>query len=730
MTTFIYALHCLIVFGVPALFGWVVLRRIFREISWVALVPGSFVIGYVALMAAVNELRFGFEMGPAVWFAYKALLALALILIVSLPTRAARPRLPGCIDRGWKLVLLGLGAVTTGFYYGIPALSGYLNDAWWYHYPATVQIMNIEHFPLTHVFAVDGPLYYHYGPDLLSACWSFLLEQPVQTGCALNIILFAPCAFLLAFALLARLARNYWAALFGATFLIAGGNLRFLLFLTGNYTDSLGALQVFNSQTVQGLMHLMFTPSHALGVPLTLLTLLLFRHVFSRPSWRLSSAIGLVLGTMTLISEWYFVPLIAVASLLLLRAAWRRQPRIHQPRSVHLAIAILPAVIGIFWSTFNNTYLAGMFARFWMRDNPIEVISQARQTIAAFGIPSSLQLDPHFSDLPVAPPDKLYQPKWSPPNLLPVRFNTTRFGQVPSWESAASSEGSFISLFSPHFLMEAAPILLVGVPFGLWLAWRRRQPLVWMLAWIAVVCLIPPIFLDWGHRSTDFLRFFTAAFCYASLFVGWLVGSLLSSPSWRSRLLGGTLGACCLANPIGLGLVGLMPGTINRVKTIAGSAQSLSQARPPASAAFPESSPLDEAAHEQIFEKLAVRTGDFLYPITKGRERAIVIVPPEQVPEVKYFQNWMKMATLSRLQLPIGWHWQNSYYSSCYRDAVTGLDASAIVALDAKWVIVSNIFQPRVPAKVGKALTDQKRFSPVGTIWEGRYYMSIFRILP
>ena len=192
----------------PLLFGWVLLRRVFREASWLALIPGAVVAGLVALMAAVNELRYFWEMRIAVWTAYKLLLALTLAIVVALPRRAPRLMLPGCASRPWNVCLLAAGALAVGVYFGIPAFNGYLNDAWWYHYPAAVQIQNVERFPLTHVFALDDPLYYHPGPDILAACASFLLDVPVATAWALLIVVLAPSTFLLSFALMARLARN------------------------------------------------------------------------------------------------------------------------------------------------------------------------------------------------------------------------------------------------------------------------------------------------------------------------------------------------------------------------------------------------------------------------------------------------------------------------------------------------------------------------------------------
>ena len=709
MSSLIFGVHCAIVFGVPPLFGWVVLRQVFREANWLALLPGSVLIGLAAVMATMNEFRYFAEMGVAVWSTYKFLFALAVVAMLALPRRARRPRLPGCVDRGWKLLLLALAAVGVGFYYGVPAFGGYLNDAWWGHYPAAVQIQTTEKFPLSHMFALDGPLFYHHGPDILAACWSYLLDRPVQTGFALNIAILAPCAFLLAFALLARLARNYWSALLGATFLVAGGNLRFLLFLSGRFPGVDGALQVFNSHSIQSLLQLVFTPSHLLGVPLVLTITLLVRHMYMRPSWLIATTLGLLLGSLTLVAEWYFLPALGGLTLILLLILWRRRTTSALAKRINLALALLPAVVAIFWGIFNNTYLSGAFGYFWMHYDNVEQVSLARQYAAKFRVPAA-----------GAPEIHIYRPTWSVPDLVPLRLNFAHFGRVPSWESTGSSDSSYIPILGTEFLMEALPVLLIGIPFGIWLSRRRRDPAVLLLAWLAAACAIPPIFLDWGYRSTDLLRFFTASYSFAALFLGWLAGYLLMQAGTRRRILGGALAACSLINPIGLGIVGLMPNTIAKVTAIASTNGSLSDGP----------GVQEDKIKRQAFEKLAVSTGDFLFLLTKGRDRAIVVVPPDQVPKMKNFPEWMKMATLSRILIPVGWYWEDSLYSAYYRDAVLTLDPGAIAALDAKWIIVSNIFQESPPSAVEAALRDRSRFAPAAAFRQGRYVMTIYRVLP
>jgi hypothetical protein len=709
VNSLVFAFHCLIVFGVPPLFGWVLLRRVFREANLLALVPGAVVTGWAALMAAVNETRYFAEMGTAVWFSYKLLFALAALGLVVRPRPGPRPRLPGCTGRGWQLALLAAGAAGIAVYFGLPAFGGFLDDAWWGHYPAAVQIQTVERFPLSHMFAVDSPLYYHQGPDILAACWSYLLDRPVPTGFAINIVVLAPCAFLLSFALLARLARSFWPALLGAALLAVGGNLRFLLFLTGRYPGVGGALQVFNSEAIQGLLQLMFTPSHALGVPLVLTAVLLFRQVQLRPAWPTAVALGLLLGSATLVAEWYFLPLWAGVTLIGLRGWWRRRGKLRRLRTT-LALALAPAVVAVFWGSFNNTYLSGMFGYFWTHRPGVEQVALARQYQARFRLPAA-----------GAPEVEIFQPKWSAPDLVPLRFNFDHFGRVPSWKATGSNESSYLPILGPEFLMEATPVLLVGIPFGLLLARRRRNPALTLLAWLALVSALPPIFLDWGYRSTDLLRFFTAAFSFSALFLGWLAGDLLTRGPARRRWLGAGLGAACLANPFGLGVIGLMPHTIERVTAIADTNGSLSDS-PAALAA-------DQARH-RAFEKLAVKTGDFLFLLAHGRERAVLVVPPDQLPKRRNFPEWMKFATLGRMLIPVGWYWEDSIYSAYYREAVTRLDASSLAALDAKWVITSNTLEDPLPREVASTLKDRTRFAPAAAFREGPYTMVAYRVLP
>src|ERR1035438_10066063 len=82
MTSLLYLFQASVVFLCPAFFGWVVLRRVVREHDWLVLLPGSVVIGCVALMATMNELRYWLEMSIGAWFACKLLLAASFAILV------------------------------------------------------------------------------------------------------------------------------------------------------------------------------------------------------------------------------------------------------------------------------------------------------------------------------------------------------------------------------------------------------------------------------------------------------------------------------------------------------------------------------------------------------------------------------------------------------------------------------------------------------------------------
>lgn len=742
MNEIVFIFNSVIVFLVPCLFGWTVLRRLVREHDPLLLAAGASVLGFTTLMVLMNELRYWLEMAPAAWFAYKAMLAATLSILV-LSRKPRRPLIWPAAGRGWiKLGVVIAGTAMTAVYFGLPAFRGFLNDAWWFHYPMAVQIQTTAYFPLHHPLAVDDPLYYHFGPDILAATWAYLLDQPVAVGFALNIVWFAPAAFLLAYALVLRLSRQYFAALASAVCLVVGGNLRFFNLLGADLSSPAGRLQIFNSQTIQGLLQMVFTPSHAIGIPLSLLVLAIFRHYLARPGWLLRALLGLSLGSVTLVAEWYFFPLCGALGFTLLLHGRRRAGRQHG------SLTWVPLAIALGCGLFNNTYVAGLFGRYWMHYKPMQQTLHARQ-LEARSAPLTARRnagqEPLLDQLGLPTPDptagraftsELF-PENDPvplpakavtPDLIPLRLNLHHLGEVPSWEKAGSNDSSWVSLVSWAFISELLPVIGLGLPFGWWVWRRTRNLLVLTVLLLAGLSMLPPIVLDWGYRSTDFLRFFTGAFSFAALLFGLLVGRLLQRPRSGPRALGFGLAGIGVFNAAGLGVLGLMPGTLEVAKRVSDQGISLSKAAlavPAATADSPAAAP--RLSQPEAFHRLASRLDVFLFPLTKGRDRALVIVPTEQLPPQVVFQEWMKLGTMSRLLLPIGWYWNDSLYAVYCRQALTTLDANALTSLDIKWIIVTNLWDYTPSPHLVTALQDRRRFMPAASFSEGSYYLALYR---
>jgi hypothetical protein len=740
MNEFVFFFNMVVVFLVPCVFGWTVLRRLAREHDPIILGGGAVVLGFTAVMVLVNELRYWLEMSPATWFTYKILLAATLVILVFSRKPGHDVALPKAGQGRVQLATVILGTIITAAYFSTPAFKGLLNDAWWFHYPMAVQIQTTAHFPLQHPMAIDDPLYYHFGPDILAATWAYLLDQPVAKGFALNVLWFAPATFLLSYGLVLRLSRQYVAALAAASFVVVGGNLRFFNLLGADLDSATARLQVFNSQTIQGMVQMVFTPSHAVGIPLTLLTLCLYRHLLMRFNWTLTALTGLCLGSLTLVAEWYFFPLSGAIALSLLI---HRRRRIRAFRTASWLRYAAPLIIAVACGMFNNTYVAGLFGRYWMHYTPIHHTAAARVVDGALkpnAVPSdfrdsSLLEDPAANNLRdgflfegEAPPPPV---RAVIPNLIPLRINLNNFGEVPSWEKAGSNDSSWIPLWSWSFISEALPAIAIGLPFGFWL-WRRTGNLL-LLTFVSFACfsLCPPLLLDWGYRSTDFLRFFTGAFSFSALLLGWLIGHLTKGPVVGWKLVGITLSLLMLVNAAGLGVLGLLPGTLDLAKQVSDQGISLSQATTDTRSEAVEAPIQADATFRaktraEAFQLLARQLDQFLFPLTKGRGRALVIVPPEQLPPQVVFHEWMKLTAMSRVLMPIGWYWNDSLYSSYCQKVMTSLDHDALAALGVNWIIETNLWDYTPPPAVERELNDVSRFRPVVRWRESDYYLSLY----
>lgn len=747
MNQIVYTFHALIVAIVPCLFGWVLLRRVVREHDLLILIPGAFVAGSLALMAVLNELRFFLEMPVGLWTSYKVLLAAtAAMAVFSWPVK--RPVMIARSGRGfWPLARLAVAVVFVGVYFGVPAFKGILNDSWWFHYPIALFMQTTERFPLMHALAPDEMLYYHYGPDLLAAAWSFLLEKSVPFAFALNIVLFTSASLVLAYALLLRLTRNAWIAGAGALFLVMGGNLRFLSLAGADWSQPASLLLAVNSQTVESLLEMVFTPSHALGVPAVLLGVVIFQHFARRPTWSLAVVLGLWTGMLTLLAEWYFFPFIAGVGLWVALRLWsslKQGSRLRFRRQAGMLIA--PLIIAVSWGTFNNTYLAGMVGHFWLRPASSLSSTTSRGTLdrileqpAPWRMAGSEVAGSRLAGSglagsgPVAIPLDL-QADWQPhldrftaPNLVPVQINWANFGKLPSWESAGSKGGTHIAIFSVEALSELFPVLLIGLPFGIWLMKRSSNLTVFMLVVMGTLSVLPPVFLNWGYRSTDFLRFFTGAYGWSALLLALLIGRLWAAGRRAPRAVALSLTAITLGNAVGLGVVGLIPGSVATAKAVGSTASSLSEMTSPSAPGAPAAEPAraDTAVH---LERLARQVDAYLYPMTKGRDRVLFLAPHDQLPPLDKFPEWMKLPSFARVVVPVGRHWNSSLLPTLYRRANESLDRDSLAALGIQWILASDLYG-KPSELVVEALADPERFRPVRTVRSGAYVLTIYRVL-
>jgi hypothetical protein len=737
VTAFVPIFQYLLVFLIPLLFGWVVMRRVVSEHDLPTLAAGSAILGLVALMVSVNELRYWLEFGPAVWFAYKLLLASSLALLVMMPPVRWAPGWRRTMRAPWKIALVLAGALFIVVYFGIPARAGVLNDAWWGHLPIATQIQTAAHFPLQHPLAVDDPLYYHFGPDILAATWSYLLDLPVATGFAINIVLLAPATFLAAFAIGLRVSRSFWSATMAGALVVIGGNLRFLNLAGASLEHAANRLQVFNSQTIQGLLQMVFTPSHAAGIPITLVALLLLRTLLTRPSWPLAAVLAGLLGALALVAEWYFLPMLATVGICFVHYLVRCRAWHPSRRRLEQFAAVL--FFAAAYGAYSNSYVSGMISHYWMRQPAFEEKAHVRrlehlmlampgaEETRRAGLAGSQELEAAALAEANWSSSAAGETKWSPPDLVPLRLNFAHLGQAPSWENAGSNESTWVPLWSWSFVSECLPVLGLGLPFGFWLWRRRRDPLLFALIALTVLCSIPPVFLDWGYRSSDFLRFFTGAFSFAAVLMGLMIGHLLGAARRGLRLLGGTLACGALANAVGLGVLGLMPSTLATVMDVSSKGTSLSQASGAASApARPATAAQPD--HDAAFRQLARSLDRFLFPLAQGRDRVLVIVPPGELPPLRVFPEWIKLSTLSRVLLPVGWYWNDSGYAYYYRRAVLNLDEQAVASLGARWVVVTNLWGYTPPPAVAQALAERERFMRAASFRAGPYEMSVYRV--
>ncbi len=759
----IFLIQTVVVFLIPFLFGWIVLRTILQEGNLLLLIPGSIIIGCGALMLTVNELRFFLPFGKSLWFSYKLLVLVAVILLLAVktPKRKSTLYIPETFRQWYKLALIGATAVVLATYFGVPAFQGVLNDGWWFHYPNAIAIQTIETFPPRQPFSPDSSgLYYHYGPGILAASWSFLLDQSVRIGYALNIIIFAPTAFLMAIALVNQVTQKFAPAYWAGVLLLVAGNLRFL-FLLGGVNSPAEALSTLNGQTVEGLIEMIFTPSHCAGIPFTLLLLIVFTRFITSPSWSRGILFGLFLGVMTMIGAWYFALAFAACFILALlphhQQTWGRLANRLSTRQRWLLI-LTPFAIAIFVGMFNNSYLAGYLRPYWFQDGSEtiiysriaeslaeqqmsqEALSQNNEDEDTGAIPNRANddIDPAFPGINVPEIDldqvfATYAPRIIQPNLTPIVLNTENFGFVPTMEGAGSTGENWVRLLGAQVIAESFPIFILGIPFSILLCYRQRKhkQLLFLLSSISVLAIMPPIFLKWGYRPIEFLRFFTVSFTLMSLTTGWFIGELWTVKSVKykaTKILAVGLLGLCLINPILLGIIGLMPGTVDAVSEVTATAQSLSDVT--AEAQSETSSTLEERQSDQaVFDQLAIDAGKLLFSRTQGQERMLVIVPPNELLPQEHFPAWLRLATLTKMIIPTGPYYNRSIYGVLYEDANNHLSQEAISGLDIQWIYLSSQYIDEIPPEVVETLeNDRRRFFPYSVFSKQDEWVKLYRV--
>jgi hypothetical protein len=209
-------------------------------------------------------------------------------------------------------------------------------------------------------------------------------------------------------------------------------------------------------------------------------------------------------------------------------------------------------------------------------------------------------------------------------------------------------------------------------------------------------------------------------FSYKSL-LGWRLGVWLETAGSRLRWAAGGVLACCLVNPLALGLFGLMPSTVAVTVKVSESGSSLSAEAGATTAGDPT------PPRSRDFEQLTRQAGDFLHMMERSRSRVALLVPENELPPQPAFHEWMKLPTLDRVQLPIGWHWHDSPYVAHYRRANATLDARALAALGAGWIMETDVFGYSPTPAVREALQDPTRFIKVSTYRTSSHSLSLYR---
>ncbi len=753
---FITLIQTVIVFGIPFLFGWSLLRLCVGENRVAFLVPASFLTGLAALVAVFNELRFFLPMNTSVWYAYKILGATALAPFWLRLAPQPPLHFPDFLKSPGRAVLFAALLATLTLFFGIPAFQPILNDAWWCHYLFSHSIQSIATFPIPPAFSPDDMVAYHYGPDILAAIWSHVFCRDIPFGYSLNIVVFVPLTFLAAFSLVERLTGRFASALLAGGLVLAAGNLNTLGLIAGAPHTLLEWMPRLNSQSLEGLLEMAFTPSHLTSIPLAIVTLELLQAFIDRPEPRRGILLGLLIGGQTYFAEWNFILLLLALTFTL--GVLIRRTRLPRIKLAGLGGLVLGAALLV--AFFNNTFLSCSFSRYWITPNsfisesyprlinespksaaePLPAAEAEQSSRQPSPVPKNPQQplitrasDEAFDHLieaskpvpgPIPSVDTYAQNLEKPAGLLHYSLNSSHWGQIPSWKCGGSNASGWEPVLGWRFAGEAVPVLLFGIALGCWLLGGKQPPplVLPVLLLLAVAAAAVPLLIIWEDRPTDLLRFGTSAFSFAALLLGAGTGALWNVPSWKFRLPAVLLVAAGINQAVLLGIIGLNTSVLETIQAVNATACTLEGAiaQPPAP---------DTTQQEIVWRNLSVRAGAFLYPLARGQKRVIVLVPESLTPPQELFPSWMKIATYGRMNIPMGRHWVESGYSKAYRAAVTSLSPMALRLLDARYVLLPSRYAPSVPEPVTRALSDSRRFRLLQIVEDGGEWLKIYQIL-
>jgi len=709
---FIKCVQAAILLGLPIVLGWVVLRRIFSENKLHILIPGAILFGMMLVMGMLNEIRFFLNMKSSVHLLYFLVIASILSIIFLQPAKKQTIRMPLQWKKIWSLSILIGSTLFLCLYFGIPSSRGILNDAWWGHYPFAIDSRIKSLFPLNPAFSPWELLYYHYGPDLLAALWSWVFNLSTLHGFTLNLVLFTFITFLLVYAIAYHRGIGHINAVVAGFLVLAGGNLRFLLIPYLSLLNSGSVLSALNSTSIEGLLEMAFTPSHIMGVPALFLGMYLFHRHQTKPHRQTAVFTGIFLGLVSMIAEWYY-------GILFLAAAATGLSR--RKRGFGCGF-ILPAAISLAIALTNNSYLSGYMTCFRQK----EITVENRLEIAEFIARAKLNKADLSKLENINNSIKAMRTKYMP-DLIPLRLNFSRFGKLPSWDAGGSVESEYIPIFSRIIFIESFPILIIGIIFAFFSLFRRKDIFNQGMITVLAVSVSAPIFLDWGYRSADLLRFFVPALACASFFFAVFLRRLWSMKKCYAKPATMLLLLSSIANAFFLGIVGLSPETFSLVHEVSSSAVSLRSA---VSGKNDLSDPV--RANSASFEYLAKKTGEFINihpaPRTSGRPHAVFLIPENLLPPQDTFQEWMKIGTYSEVMFPFGRHW-GSAYAEIYRQIIKTMDPFFLNLLEIEWVIESSFYPSIITESVKKKFENPALFEFALRLDYKQHWFKIYRVI-